>query len=197
MQTKVLHLRNLSWECSRRTCTNYYHEEFSTYVDETNKFLIAVPRGEIGVIVIKVFIFLLFLERLTASNLIYVDQPTGTGFSYSSDERDIRHDEKVVSDDLYDFLQGFAIGNGLTNPEIQYKAYTDYALGYVSSIIISCVISSTTGSLRWTARSGAIKESSPAMSSLPECSETSAAPSFALTLLNSPRRSRMLREKEL
>ncbi|KAJ0963573.1 hypothetical protein J5N97_028695 [Dioscorea zingiberensis] len=111
-----------------------------------------------------------------ASNLIYVDQPTGTGFSYSSDERDIRHDEKGVSDDLYDFLQeffkahpeyvkndfyitgesyaghyipafasrvhqgnkakegihinlkGFAIGNGLTNPEIQYKAYTDYAL---------------------------------------------------------------------
>ncbi|KAJ0963571.1 hypothetical protein J5N97_028693 [Dioscorea zingiberensis] len=111
-----------------------------------------------------------------ASNLIYVDQPTGTGFSYSSDERDIRQDEKGVSDDLYDFLQeffkahpeyvkndfyitgesyaghyipafasrvhqgnkakegvhinlkGFAIGNGLTNPEIQYKAYTDYAL---------------------------------------------------------------------
>ena len=24
--------------------------------------------------------------------------------------------------------QGFAIGNGLTNPQIQYKAYTDYAL---------------------------------------------------------------------
>ena len=24
--------------------------------------------------------------------------------------------------------QGFAIGNGLTNPEIQYKAYSDYAL---------------------------------------------------------------------
>lgn len=24
--------------------------------------------------------------------------------------------------------QGFAIGNGLTNPEIQYQAYTDYAL---------------------------------------------------------------------
>ena len=26
------------------------------------------------------------------------------------------------------FLQGFAIGNGLTDPEIQYKAYADYAL---------------------------------------------------------------------
>lgn len=111
-----------------------------------------------------------------ASNLIYVDQPTGTGFSYSSDRRDIRHNEKGVSDDLYDFLQaffsahpeyvnndfyitgesyaghyipafasrvhqgnkanegihinlkGFAIGNGLTDPAIQYKAYTDYAL---------------------------------------------------------------------
>ena len=25
-------------------------------------------------------------------------------------------------------LKGFSIGNGLTNPEIQYKAYTDYAL---------------------------------------------------------------------
>ncbi|XP_020092033.1 serine carboxypeptidase-like [Ananas comosus] len=105
------------------------------------------------------------------SNLIYVDQPTGTGFSYSSDARDTRHDEQGVSNDLYDFLQhpefvkndfyitgesyaghyipalasrihqgnkanegihinlkGFAIGNGLTDPEIQYKAYTDYAL---------------------------------------------------------------------
>ncbi|KAK9158600.1 hypothetical protein Scep_005174 [Stephania cephalantha] len=110
------------------------------------------------------------------SNLIYVDQPTGTGFSYSSDRRDLRHDETGVSNDLYDFLQaffiehpqfakndffitgesyaghyipafaarvhqgnkakeglhvnlkGFAIGNGLTDPAIQYQAYTDYAL---------------------------------------------------------------------
>ncbi|KAL3618744.1 Serine carboxypeptidase-like 48 [Castilleja foliolosa] len=110
------------------------------------------------------------------SNLIYVDQPIGTGFSYSSDDDDIRHNEEGVSNDLYDFLQaffkahpklasndfyitgesyaghyipafasrvnqgnkdkeglhinlkGFAIGNGLTNPEIQYGVYTDYAL---------------------------------------------------------------------
>ncbi|KAL0390563.1 UNVERIFIED_CONTAM: Serine carboxypeptidase 3 [Sesamum calycinum] len=41
------------------------------------------------------------------SNLIYVDQPTGTGFSYSSDDDDIRHNEKGVSNDLYDFLQAF------------------------------------------------------------------------------------------
>ncbi|CAN6704751.1 unnamed protein product [Malus baccata var. baccata] len=111
-----------------------------------------------------------------ASNLLYVDQPIGTGFSYSSDRRDIRHSEDGVSNDLYDFLQaffaehpelaendffitgesyaghyipavaarvhrgnkakegihinlkGFAIGNGLTDPAIQYKAYTDFAL---------------------------------------------------------------------
>nr|XP_009768976.1 PREDICTED: serine carboxypeptidase-like [Nicotiana sylvestris] len=116
---------------------------------------------------------MLFLQ---VSNLIYVDQPTGTGFSYSSDRHDIRHSEAGVSDDLYDFLQaffeehpelvkndfyitgesyaghyipafaarvhkgnkakeglhinlkGFAIGNGLTDPKIQYAAYTDYAL---------------------------------------------------------------------
>ncbi|KAK3135765.1 hypothetical protein QOZ80_5BG0423150 [Eleusine coracana subsp. coracana] len=110
------------------------------------------------------------------SNLIYVDQPTGTGFSYSTDLRDLRFGEKGVADDLYDFLQaffkkhpdllendfyitgesyaghyipaaaervhrgnkegsglhinlkGFAIGNGLTDPGIQYGAYADYAL---------------------------------------------------------------------
>ncbi|KAL8146386.1 serine carboxypeptidase-like [Apium graveolens] len=110
------------------------------------------------------------------SNIIFVDQPVGTGFSYSSDPSDLRSDEKGVSDDLYDFLQeffkahpnytkneffitgesyaghyipafasrvhqgnknkegipinlkGFAIGNGLTDPAVQYKAYTDFAL---------------------------------------------------------------------
>ncbi|KAE9593175.1 putative carboxypeptidase C [Lupinus albus] len=111
-----------------------------------------------------------------ASNILFIDQPTGTGFSYTSDETDIRSDEAGVSNDLYDFLQaffkehpqfsknefyitgesyaghyipalasrvhkgnnakegipinlkGFAIGNGLTNPGVQYPAYTDYAL---------------------------------------------------------------------
>ena len=110
------------------------------------------------------------------SNIIFVDQPTGTGLSYSSSDQDILHDETGVSNDLYKFLQaffkthpdyvkndfyitgesyaghfipalatrinrgnknkrriyinlkGFAIGNGLTNTEIQYPAYPDYAL---------------------------------------------------------------------
>lgn len=34
-----------------------------------------------------------------------MDQPVGTGFSYTSDESDLRHDEDGVSNDLYDFLQ--------------------------------------------------------------------------------------------
>ncbi|KAL9660083.1 hypothetical protein QQ045_024894 [Rhodiola kirilowii] len=45
------------------------------------------------------------------SNLLYVDQPTGTGFSYTSDVRDKRHDEAGVSNDLYDFLQAFFKGH--------------------------------------------------------------------------------------
>ncbi|KAK7404787.1 hypothetical protein VNO78_05746 [Psophocarpus tetragonolobus] len=110
-----------------------------------------------------------------ASNILFIDQPTGTGFSYSSDASDIRHDEESISIDLYDFLQeffkahpqlvkndfyitgesysghyipalasrvnqgnkrkegihinlkGFAIGDGLTNSLIQYRAYPDFA----------------------------------------------------------------------
>jgi serine carboxypeptidase-like clade 4 len=34
-----------------------------------------------------------------------VDQPVGTGYSYSTDSRDIRHDEEGVSEDMYDFFQ--------------------------------------------------------------------------------------------
>ncbi|KAH6814015.1 SERINE CARBOXYPEPTIDASE-LIKE 49 [Perilla frutescens var. frutescens] len=111
-----------------------------------------------------------------ASNLIYIDQPTGTGFSYSTSKDDLRHNSEEAGGDFYDFLQAFlekhpelakndlyitgesyaghyipafaaqinqrnknkqgihinlkglAIGNGLTDPEIQYKAYPDYAL---------------------------------------------------------------------
>ncbi|CAM6097356.1 unnamed protein product [Calypogeia fissa] len=110
------------------------------------------------------------------SSIIFVDQPIGTGFSYSTDIRDLRHDEDGVSEDMYDFFQeffklhpeyagndfyvtgesyaghyvpavttriykgnkdkkgihinlkGFAIGNGLTQPDIQYEAYADFAL---------------------------------------------------------------------
>ncbi|KAF9605342.1 hypothetical protein IFM89_016107 [Coptis chinensis] len=59
-----------------------------------------------------------------ASNLIYVDQPIGTDFSYISDKRDFHHNEGV-SNELYDFLQMrmfLLIGN--TNLEKQSSSTT-------------------------------------------------------------------------
>ncbi|KAK2380228.1 serine carboxypeptidase [Trifolium repens] len=111
-----------------------------------------------------------------ASNILFIDQPIGTGFSYSNDVNDIPQDETGVSIDLYDFLQeffkqhpefikndfyitgesyaghfapalasriqqgnkdnkgitinlkGFAVGNGLINPGIQYPTFMQYAV---------------------------------------------------------------------
>merc|ERR1711865_438453 len=106
------------------------------------------------------------------ANLLYIDQPAGTGFSYGTG---MDHNEKGVAADMYDFLQQFmkahgkyaeldfyavgesyaghyvpavthkvwennnnlpsgaikinlkgtAVGNGLTDPSIQYKYYKD------------------------------------------------------------------------
>jgi len=106
------------------------------------------------------------------ANLLYIDQPAGTGFSYGTG---LDHNEAGVATDMYDFLQQFfkahpkysplpffavgesyaghyipavthkiwannknlpagaikinhqgtAVGNGLTNPEIQYQYYKD------------------------------------------------------------------------
>ncbi|PNX67123.1 serine carboxypeptidase 48-like protein, partial [Trifolium pratense] len=38
------------------------------------------------------------------------------------------HQGNKANEGIHINLKGFAIGNGLTNPEIQYNAYTDYAL---------------------------------------------------------------------
>jgi carboxypeptidase C (cathepsin A) len=109
------------------------------------------------------------------ANLLYVDQPVGTGFSYTKNAKDYVIDEKQVAQDMYLFLQQFmqafpkyanlkfaitgesyaghyipalsarilagnaagqgpkinfagaAIGNGWTDPKIQYGAYITYA----------------------------------------------------------------------
>ncbi|XVE75476.1 hypothetical protein DITRI_Ditri12bG0096800 [Diplodiscus trichospermus] len=167
-----------------------YRREGPKLVEKRFKFPnLAVPRGvsfeDLGH---HAGMFYFFFESRNskkdplASNLLYVD-PIGTGFSYSSDRRDIRHNEDEVSNDLYDFLMAFFVehpefvknyfyitgesyaghyipafaarvhrGNkakdgihinlkvvanhsmnlllvmALTDPAIQYKAYTDYAL---------------------------------------------------------------------
>ena len=43
----------------------------------------------------------------TVSNLVYVDQPINTGFSYSDDPSDAVHDEAKVADDMLQFLAEF------------------------------------------------------------------------------------------
>lgn len=109
------------------------------------------------------------------ANIVFVDQPAGTGFSYGSGLGDYDHKESEVAEDLYHFMQelvsqkpqyrsnpfyvfgesyaghfvpatahriyqgnkgkdgeyialkGFGIGNGLTDPEVQYKYYPKMA----------------------------------------------------------------------
>ena len=51
----------------------------------------------------KVYIIVMF--SLLLSKVLYVDQPIGIGFSYSSDPHDIRYNEETINNDLYDFLQ--------------------------------------------------------------------------------------------
>lgn len=42
-----------------------------------------------------------------AANIVFVDQPINTGFSYSADPRDRVYDENVVAADMLDFLLAF------------------------------------------------------------------------------------------
>jgi carboxypeptidase C (cathepsin A) len=111
------------------------------------------------------------------ANVIYVDQPVGTGFSYADYSDDYVTSEAQIAEDMYQFLQGFykkypqykgldfyvtgesyaghyvpavsnrifnankknegpfkiplqgfAIGNGLVNPAVQYQEYAQFSL---------------------------------------------------------------------
>jgi serine carboxypeptidase-like clade 4 len=112
----------------------------------------------------------------SVANVLFVDQPVGTGFSYADHNDDYVRNEDQVAEDMYEFLQtfykdfpqykdldfyvtgesyaghyvpavsnrifqalkkkegpfdiplkGFAIGNGLVNPVLQYADYAPYA----------------------------------------------------------------------
>lgn len=117
------------------------------------------------------------------ANMIYIDQPAGTGFSTGKKPSGLAHNESDVAADMYLFLQSFfaefsqyqsndfyitgesygghyvpsvshrvwqgnqnkegihlnlkgiSIGNGLTNPEIQYKYYGELAYNWSTQLV--------------------------------------------------------------
>eukprot|EP01138_Halocafeteria_seosinensis_P011583 gb/GECG01011832.1/.p1 GENE.gb/GECG01011832.1/~~gb/GECG01011832.1/.p1 ORF type:complete len:450 (+),score=49.28 gb/GECG01011832.1/:1-1350(+) len=125
------------------------------------------------------------------ANIVYIDQPAGTGFSYS-DKSGYDHNETQVAEDMYKFFQAFydkhpsllkndlfiigesygghyvpatshrvyegnkrgeghhirltgvAVGNGLTNPLVQYQYYPQLAYNYSISKIGQPIVSEST-----------------------------------------------------
>lgn len=126
------------------------------------------------------------------ANLVYVDQPAGTGFSYS-DQSGYDHNETQVAEDMFHFFQAFydrhpeylpnglfivgesygghyapavshrvyvgnkkgegkhhiplkgvAVGNGLTDPLVQYKYYPELAYNYSISKLGHPIVSEST-----------------------------------------------------
>lgn len=69
--------------------------------------------------------------------LLYVDQPIGTGYSYSESERNVESNEMEVATDMYEFLQQFA--SNFTSPSIfdknsLYITGESYAGHYIPAI---------------------------------------------------------------
>uniref|UniRef100_A0A6B2L621 Carboxypeptidase n=1 Tax=Arcella intermedia TaxID=1963864 RepID=A0A6B2L621_9EUKA len=53
------------------------------------------------------------------ANVLWIDQPVGTGFSWADTSSDYVGDEKAVAEDLYQFLQTFF----KTNPQYNFKVF--------------------------------------------------------------------------
>ena len=69
-----------------------------------------------------------------AGHLLYVDQPVGTGFSYTSDKSDLARSEQQVSDDFWEFLQYFFAQHPDMGARDLYIAGESYAGHYVPAI---------------------------------------------------------------
>eukprot|EP00899_Mesostigma_viride_P013761 jgi/Mesvir1/22386/Mv17877-RA.2 len=70
----------------------------------------------------------------TAANMIFVDQPINTGFSYSDDPRDLVHNEKGVADDMWDFLQEFLAAHPSLADRPFFVTGESYAGHYVPAV---------------------------------------------------------------
>ena len=67
----------------------------------------------------------------TRANLVYIDQPAGTGFSYGSG---LDHDEAGVARDMYDFLQQLLQAHPALQPLDFYVVGESYAGHYVPAV---------------------------------------------------------------
>lgn len=67
----------------------------------------------------------------TKANVLYIDQPTGTGFSFGTG---LDHDEAGVARDMYDFLQQFFKAHSSLQPLDFYVVGESYAGHYVPAV---------------------------------------------------------------
>jgi len=65
------------------------------------------------------------------ANIVYIDQPTGTGFSYGTG---FDHNEQQVGDDMYDFLQQFFKGHSKYAALAFFVVGESYAGHYVPAV---------------------------------------------------------------
>eukprot|EP01114_Cavostelium_apophysatum_P014280 TRINITY_DN365_c0_g1_i1.p1 TRINITY_DN365_c0_g1~~TRINITY_DN365_c0_g1_i1.p1 ORF type:complete len:435 (+),score=116.18 TRINITY_DN365_c0_g1_i1:132-1436(+) len=70
----------------------------------------------------------------TFANLLYVDQPVGTGFSYADYEQDYVTDETEVAQDMYVFLQNFLAMYPQYQTQDFYITGESYAGHYIPAI---------------------------------------------------------------
>eukprot|EP01123_Difflugia_compressa_P013788 TRINITY_DN6622_c0_g1_i1.p1 TRINITY_DN6622_c0_g1~~TRINITY_DN6622_c0_g1_i1.p1 ORF type:complete len:431 (-),score=75.01 TRINITY_DN6622_c0_g1_i1:183-1475(-) len=66
----------------------------------------------------------------TVSNILWIDQPVGTGYSYADSFSDYVGDEKAVAEDLYQFIQQFFKQNPKYNNQV-YIFGESYAGHYI------------------------------------------------------------------
>ncbi|CAA2953269.1 serine carboxypeptidase-like 7 [Olea europaea subsp. europaea] len=62
------------------------------------------------------------------ANIIFIDAPVGTGFSYANTSQGYSSSDTKSAKDIYTFLRkGYIIANGLTDPNIDFNARIPYA----------------------------------------------------------------------
>jgi len=68
-----------------------------------------------------------------AANVLWIDQPVGTGFSYADNFDDYATNETLIAEDLYEFMQGFF----KQNPQYNQRVYVfgeSYAGHYIPAL---------------------------------------------------------------